>query len=255
MHSSSGIGNPVYYVTRPETQYTDTELAIDCPRVKWLWRIEEALPVVYMFNTIGKDTPKYHQWTIRYPEQAPPDARYELVVDDCPTLTTEQEAEVNTRREDLKRIWEKEKAIQDTLLALWSPEGLPVHTRNAVSIQGCDRYIKYCSTVYIKDAPWNIDIEVRVQYAPISIRTGSVANSTSMVHLGCTSLSDAYSVLVDMRLTEYGKFLELTTMSLPIVDGKALNVILIDYLKNSTLGKVAKALSKVGEAMSKAQSK
>ncbi|WOL31518.1 hypothetical protein [Microcoleus phage My-WqHQDG] len=238
MHSTRSV----YLDSRPKTRHSKaTGLFIDAPRVKWQWHYPE--PTVDVFKTIRVDPymsvhrEEMLQWSIRYPEEAPAGARYELIIDEPPTLTPEQIEEVRVEKAALVELWHKEKAIQDTLLSLWSPKGLVIDTRDAWARSGLDRFIEYRSSIYI--GPFNIEALVKVQY-----------NDQS-----CYCYLDMYQVLVELGLSSGSNIIHLTTIKLPIVDGVASNAPLIEYLRDSPLMKASQALSKLGRAIKKGEDK
>ncbi len=241
MHSTSSYSRLVYLDNRPGTRHNKaTGLTIDATRVKWEWRNPSSDPTVDVFKTIRVDPymcvdrKEMLQWRIRYPEKAPEGAGYDLIVDEPPTLTPEQIEEVNTEKVALVELWHKEKAIQDTLISLWSPKGLVIDTRDAWARTGLDRFIEYNSTIYVNDAPFNIKIEVTVGY-----------NDQSQ-----NSYHDMYEVLVKLAVSPSGEEnLHLTTIKLPIVNGIASSAPLVEYLKDNPLMRAGRALSKLGTAI------
>lgn len=224
----------------PPKNRTMHGVVVGTPGVKWKWYLGDSTPSVDVFNTLQL---KGHVWRIRYPEEAPASARYELIVDDSPQLTIEQYELVREEKKNLVRIWEREKKVQDKLLSLW----VPGPGREGEAIAKCDRsrYLEYTQTIYLSGAPFNLGLEVIVKYTDDSI--------TRTATFTCSQKArEPYEVKAQVYIKDGDHYINLDSIKLPIVDGKACSDPLVEYLRDNPLMGAGRALAKVGKAIKKA---
>lgn len=202
-------------------------------KVTWKWVVGDDEPFIKVCRELQV---KGAIWTIRYPEVAPPNARYELVVDSTPTLLTAQQRDtVTALKAELQEVWQAERAILDAMLWLWTP--LPRSEREAViQDDGKNRKLWYTSTTYMKGAPFNIEIEVSVRYVD-------------------KRPSNPYEVKADIYMVDCDRSLQLKTINLPVVNGKANPNPLLEYLTvGNPFMEVASKLSDLANSISGAAS-
>jgi hypothetical protein len=213
------------------------------PLVKWEWHFGDSTPSVHVSNTI---TVGKQQWTMQWPQHAPPGARYKLVIDDAPVITSEQDDILHCERVALVEIWGVEKEVQDNLLALWTPprewlsEGYQACAIKALAQANGDRYIEYNITISVKGYP-TLEIGITVKY--ISRTTWFVTPPRKQSLCGIPSMVAWAEVSL---LEDSDSRIQLDTINLPVVDGVASSTPLIEYLMDNPLMRVSRALSKLG---------
>lgn len=217
-------------------------VSMDPPKVKWQWHLGDKAPAVDMFQTVRANG---MQWRMRYPEHAPPGARYELIVDDAPLLTPEQNEVLHYERAALVELWRREMDVMDVLLALWDDGG--PDPGDAVAQYGGHRYLNYRATV--SAYPLTIAIEVTALYKGDSIRRVPFGISSSMTVT--QTPAERHSVEARVSIVNDGNDIHLTSIKLPIVDGRASRAPLVKYLRNNPLMAAGRALSSLGTDIGK----
>jgi hypothetical protein len=182
--------------------------------IEWSWAAGEAVPRIDVKQRLLLPAfPSNYYWTIRYPEVAPPGARYELVVDKTPPITLEQKGQLKRKKMYLESRWEKEKEILDALLKLWPSKQIGeacAHERS--------RSITYKYEIY---ANCGLSVEVSI-FLTSDTRAGVAARAVVSLDTG-----NPY---------------RLTSIELPIKVGVVDPAPLKEYLNNNPLEVIGKAL-------------
>jgi hypothetical protein len=226
------------YIEKPEVRYISEDISADTMRVTWKWHLGDEIPMVHVTQRLllhsSKTSCRSTEWRIRYPEVAPPDARYELVVDEDPAMSPEQAEVVRQQKAEIFGVWQKEEIFLHRLLGLWPYRWDSI--QKAVAMDNGDRWISYENNVYVKDASFSIHILVTTKY---------------MIR------DDQYEVKVELGLKDCDNYIELKTIKLPIIHGEydlapTMEVSvepLVEYMKNSPLQRASRNLTKLAKKL------
>jgi hypothetical protein len=190
-------------------------------RVEWDW---ENVITISIYQVLRANNA---QWTIRYPEVAPEGSRYEYIVEDAPTLTMNQEAQVQVEKGKLQTRYTEEMELLHKLLKLWST---PWRGEFMLRDDGSTA-IEYDHTVDVEGAPYDIRISV---YA---------------MHKG--PHAPQWKVYASVGIVDDESYIHLHSIDLPITDGVADSTPLIEYLQDNPLYRGGRALSKIARYMKK----